>query len=57
MATQFDGNYRVAFALVLPIAFVGAGFLLLARRHIDVDTAKIFEAVVAAMVADEADRG
>jgi MFS family permease len=54
VATQFGGNYRVAFALVLPIAFVGAGFLLLARRHIEVDTAKIFEAVVAAMVADEA---
>jgi len=49
VATQFGGNYRVAFALVMPIAFVGAGFLFLARRHIEVDTAKIFEAIVKAV--------
>jgi len=54
VATQFGGNYRVAFALVMPITFVGAAFLLAARRHIEKDTAKIFEAVVAAMAAEEA---
>ena len=54
VASQFGGNYRVAFSIVMPSAFVGAGFLLAARRHIDRDTAKIFEAVVAAMAAEDA---
>jgi MFS family permease len=53
VASQFGGNYRVAFALVMPITFVGAAFLLAARRHIEKDTAKIFEAVVAAMAAED----
>jgi MFS family permease len=56
VATQFGGNYRVAFAIVMPITFVGALFLLVARRHIEEDTAKIFEAVVDAMAADQADQ-
>jgi MFS family permease len=54
VASQFGGNYRVAFALVMPITFVGAAFLLAARRHIEQDTAKIFQAVVAAMAAEDA---
>jgi len=54
VASQFGGNYRVAFALVMPITFVGAAFLLAARRHIEKDTAKIFQAVVAAMAAETA---
>jgi MFS family permease len=54
VASQFGGNYRVAFALVMPITFLGAAFLLAARRHIEKDTAKIFEAVVAAMAAEDA---
>jgi MFS family permease len=49
VATHFGGNYRVAFALVMPISFIGAACLLAARRHIERDTAKIFEAVVAAL--------
>jgi len=49
VATHFGGNYRVAFSLVMPIAFVGAFFLLAARRHIETDTAKIFEAVAVAL--------
>lgn len=49
LADQFGGNYRVAFAIAMPIVIIGAGFLLLARRHIEQDTAKIFAAVVAAM--------
>lgn len=49
LAEQFGGNYRVAFAVVMPLTLVGAAFLLAARRHIERDTAKIFEAVVAAM--------
>jgi MFS family permease len=56
IATSFGGNYRVAFALVMPVAFVGSGFLLAARRHIERDTSKIFEAVVRALAADQAER-
>jgi MFS family permease len=52
IATHFGGNYRVAFSLVMPISFVGAFFLLAARRHIERDTAKIFEAVAAAQAAE-----
>jgi MFS transporter, Spinster family, sphingosine-1-phosphate transporter len=54
VATQFGGNYRVAFSIVMPIAFVGTFFLLAARRHIERDTAAIFEAVAAAMEETEA---
>jgi hypothetical protein len=55
IATHFGGNYRVAFAIVMPISFVGAFFLLAARRHIEADTAKIFEAVAAAQAAESPD--
>lgn len=51
VASQFAGNYRVAFALLMPLTLVGALFLLAARRHIEEDTGKIFEAVIAAMHA------
>jgi MFS transporter, Spinster family, sphingosine-1-phosphate transporter len=56
VATHFGGNYRVAFAIVMPISFVGAFFLLAARRHIEADTAKIFDAVLAAQAAENPDR-
>jgi MFS family permease len=49
VATQFGGNFRVAFALLMPVAFVGTIFLLLARRHIERDTMKIFEAISEAL--------
>jgi MFS family permease len=48
-------NYRIAFLIILPIGFVGAGFLMLARRHIESDAAKVFEAVVMAMAAQQAE--
>ena len=57
VAAQFGGNLRVAFAIVMPIAFVGALFLFAARRHIEKDTAKIFEAVILAIAADQAENG
>jgi sugar phosphate permease len=53
VAAQFDNNYRTAFLIVMPIAFLGAGCLMLARRHIEKDTAKVFEAVVQAMAANQ----
>ena len=46
IAAQFGGNYRTAFLIILPIAFLGAGCLMLARTHIERDAAKVFEAVV-----------
>jgi MFS family permease len=55
VASQFDNNYRTAFLIVMPIAFIGAAFLLLARRHIEADSAKVFEAVVLAMAANQAE--
>jgi MFS family permease len=55
IATQFGNNYRTAFLIILPVAFLGAGCLLLARRHIERDAAKVFEAVVTAMAAQQAE--
>ncbi len=49
IATQFGGNFRVAFALLMPVAFIGTIFLLMARKHIEKDTMKIFEAIGQAM--------
>ena len=54
VATHFGGNYRVAFSLVMPISFIGAACLLAARRHIERDTAKIFESIAVAVEDDKA---
>jgi MFS family permease len=54
VAANFDNNFRTAFLILMPIAFVGAAFLLLARRHIESDAAKVFEAVVLALAANQA---
>ncbi|HVB92220.1 MAG TPA: MFS transporter [Acidimicrobiales bacterium] len=54
IAEQFGGNYRTAFLIILPIAFLGASCLMLARKHIETDAAKVFEAVVMAMAAEQA---
>jgi MFS family permease len=54
IAQQFGDNYRTAFLIILPVAYLGAACLLLARRHIGPDSAKVFEAVVMAMAAQQA---
>jgi MFS family permease len=54
VAEQYGNNYRTAFLIILPIAFLGAAFLMLARTHIEKDAAKVFEAVVMAMAANQA---
>jgi len=54
IATQFGDNYRTAFLIILPIAFLGAACLMLARRHIERDAARVFEAVALAMAAQQA---
>jgi MFS family permease len=54
VAANFDNNFRTAFLILMPIAFLGAAFLLLARKHIESDAAKVFEAVVVAMAANQA---
>jgi MFS family permease len=55
IASQFGNNYRIAFLLIMPIAFLGAACLMLARSHIERDAAKVFEAVVMAMAAQQAE--
>jgi MFS family permease len=55
IANELGHNYRTAFVIIMPIAFLGAGFLLLARKHIEQDAAKVFEAVVMAMAAQQAE--
>jgi MFS family permease len=55
IATQFGNNYRTAFLIILPVAFLGAGCLLLARRHIERDAAKVFEAVATAIAVQQAE--
>ncbi len=55
VAGAFDEDYRTAFLIVMPIAFVGAGCLLLARSHIEQDSAKVFEAVMLAMATNQAE--
>jgi hypothetical protein len=55
IAGQFGHNSRTAFLLNLPIAFLGAACFMLARRHIEVDAAEVFEAVVLAMAAQQAE--
>ena len=45
VAEQFGNNFRTAFLILMPIAFLGAACLMLARRHIEVDAAKVFEAM------------
>ena len=55
IAAEFGNNYRTAFLIILPVAFLGAGCLLLARRHIERDAAKVFEAVATAMAAQQAE--
>lgn len=47
-------DFRIAFLIVMPLAYIGSLFLLRARRHIESDTAKIFEAVVEAIAAEQA---
>jgi MFS family permease len=54
IAAQFGNDYRTAFLLILPIAFVGAWCLMLARSHIEEDAGKVFEAVALAMAAQQA---
>jgi len=46
-------NLRVAFLVVSPPVFVGAYILFRARDHLDEDAAKIFEAVLRAIQADQ----
>ncbi len=48
-------NLRTALWLVTPPVYVGAYVLFKARDHLDADAAKIFEAVLAAIQAEQAE--
>jgi MFS family permease len=54
IANEMGHNYRTAFVIIMPIAFVGAACLMMARKHIEKDAAKVFEAVVTAMADHQA---
>jgi MFS family permease len=49
----FDDNLRTAFLICSPPVFIGALVLLKARDHLEADAAKIFEAVLKAMQAQQ----
>jgi MFS family permease len=53
LAGAFDNNIRTAFFICSPPVFIGALVLLRARDHLDADAAKIFEAIVKAMQAEQ----
>ena len=55
LSDAFDDNLRTAFLIVSLPVFVGAGILFSARKYLEADTAKIFEAVLAAI--EEEKRG
>jgi MFS family permease len=54
LANELGHDYRTAFIIIMPIAFLGAWCLLFARSHIEKDAAKVFEAVVMAMAQNQA---
>jgi len=47
-------NLRVAFLIVSPPVYIGATVLYAARKHLDADAMKIFQAVVRAMEQEQA---
>ena len=53
LSGMFDDNLRTAFLICSPPVFIGALVLLRARDHLEADAAKIFEAVVHAMQAQQ----
>ena len=48
-------NLRAALLIVTPPVYLGAYALFQARDHLDADAAKIFEAVMAAIQAEQAE--
>jgi sugar phosphate permease len=53
LAGAFHDNYRVAFLILSPPVFIGAWILYRAREHMDADAAKIFQAILTAMQAQQ----
>jgi MFS family permease len=49
LSNAYDDNLRTAFIIVSFPVFLGAALLFSARKHLEEDTAKIFEAVLTAM--------
>ncbi len=50
-------DLRTALWIVTPPVYAGAYVLFLARDHLEADAAKIFEAVIAAVQAEQAEKG
>jgi MFS family permease len=53
LSGAFDDNLRTAFLIVSPPVFIGGLFLLRARDHLEADAAKMFQAIVDAMQAQQ----
>jgi MFS family permease len=53
LSGMFDDNLRTAFLICSPPVFIGGLVLLKARDHLEADAAKIFEAVLTAMQAQQ----
>jgi MFS family permease len=49
ISQSFHQNLRIAFIIVLPPVYIGCWFLYRARKHIEKDTQRIFEMVIAAV--------
>ncbi len=49
---RYGNNLRTAFLIVLPLAYIGSGLLIAARKHLEEDTRRLFE-VVARAVDDQ----
>ena len=51
---HFGSNLRTAFLITTPPVYLGAFLLLMARSHLEADSAKIFARILEATAADEA---
>jgi MFS family permease len=45
---RYGNNLRTAFLIVLPLAYIGSGLLIAARKHLEEDTRRLFEVVARA---------
>jgi MFS family permease len=54
LTATFDGNLRTSFFILTFPVFLGSWILFRARRHLEADTQKIFEAILTAMAEQQA---
>jgi hypothetical protein len=54
LTTIFDGNLRTSFFILTFPVFLGSWILFRARKHLEADTQRIFEAILTAMAEQQA---